>query len=361
MSWARVWTIFRKDLRDAIRDARVLVALIVPLGIGVFYNFTFDDRSGDLTAQVVYTVPDASTLPEELNAILGGAVTLRFDRVPAEQVGPLLRDDKADIGLVLPAGFDAEVAAGRQPRVTVVRPTTPTYATDVITAAIEPAVARMAGRAPPVAIDVTSAAAAGQPTSIADKIGVRTWAILGSIVTMLAMIGMLAVPVILAEETEKKTLDALVLIASYAEVIVAKALVGVAYSAVMVPLLLAITGVRPSDWLLFLVAVALLAVVLIGLGLLMAGLFKSANQLNTWSGVLLLPVIAPAFAIGLPTPDWVQTLMGALPSGQAAKLLINSAASEQAFPHNPAYIAGLVAWGALAYGLLLWQLRRRQA
>ena len=37
-SLIRIFTLFTKDLKDAVRDARVLFALIVPLGIGVFYN-----------------------------------------------------------------------------------------------------------------------------------------------------------------------------------------------------------------------------------------------------------------------------------------------------------------------------------
>ena len=44
-SLVRIFTLFAKDLKDAIRDARVLVALIVPLGIGLFYNYAFDDTS----------------------------------------------------------------------------------------------------------------------------------------------------------------------------------------------------------------------------------------------------------------------------------------------------------------------------
>src|SRR3712207_7907163 len=34
----------------------------------------------------------------------------------------------------------------------------------------------------------------------------------------------------------------------------------------------------------------------------LGGLFRSANQLNTWSGFLLLPVITPVFLVGLPVP-----------------------------------------------------------
>ena len=108
-------------------------------------------------------------------------------------------------------------------------------------------------------------------------------------------------------------------------------------------------------------ATGLLSISLIGFGLLMAGLFKSANQLNTWSGLLLLPVIAPAFAIGLPTPKIVGKIAEALPTGSAAKILMNSMAHERVFSNQMVSFAIIVAWGVLAFGLLLWQLSRRQA
>ena len=161
----------------------------------------------------------------------------------------------------------------------------------------------------------------------------------------------------------QKTLQSAVEVegASYLDVIAAKALLGLSSVAVMVALLLGITGTTPEDWPLFAAAVALLALALIGLGLLMAGFFKNANQLNTWASFLLIPVVAPAFIVGLPTPDLLQTVAGALPTGAAAKLLFNSAAAEPIFANQLLSIVVVAAWAVLAFGLLLWQLSRRQA
>jgi hypothetical protein len=219
----------------------------------------------------------------------------------------------------------------------------------------------IAGQAPPATFAIESAAQPKESETAIDKVGLRNWSILVSIVMMIGMIAMLAVPVILAEETEKRTLDALVLVASYAEVVIAKALIGIFYIAVMVPLLLVLTTTQPVKVALFVAAVALLSIALIGFGLLMAGLFKSANQLNTWSGLLLLPVIAPAFAIGLPVPDIVTTIATALPTGAATKLMMNSMAQETVFSNQAVSFAIVIAWAVLAFGLLLWQLSRREA
>ena len=43
MNGARVIAIYRKDLRDASRDYRLIIALLMPLLLGLLYSFMFKD------------------------------------------------------------------------------------------------------------------------------------------------------------------------------------------------------------------------------------------------------------------------------------------------------------------------------
>ena len=362
MSASRIATIFRKDLRDAIRDARVLVALFVPLAFGLFYNFTFDDDTTRQIANVVYQVQGETELPNALTAAVADTVDLRFLEVETEEeLRDEVQDDRADIGLIIPAGFDEAVRRGEQPQLRVIHPPSTNFTADYVTAALDPALRLMAGQAPPASVAVEAVAEPEESETAFDKLGIREWSVLVSVVLMIGMISMLAIPVILAEETEKKTLDALVMIATYREVVVAKAALGVFYLAVMIPLLFILTQRLPDRLPLFVLATALLGVSLIGFGLLLAGFFKNANQLNTWSGLILMPVLGPAFAIGLPVPDAIETIAELSPTGAGMKLLMNSAADERIFSGEAVSIAVIVVWGIAAYALLLWQLSRRQA
>ena len=81
-------------------------------------------------------------------------------------------------------------------------------------------------------------------------------------------------------------------------------------------MLLVITRGDPADVAALAAAVVLSAVVLVGIGLLCAGLFKTQQQVNTWSGVILLALLAPAFTIGMPTPDAVNLALAFLPTAQ---------------------------------------------
>ena len=191
-------------------------------------------------------------------------------------------------------------------------------------------------------------------------LGERTIFILVSIVLLLGMIAVYAVPAVLIEETETKTMDALTLIASTADVIAAKALFGLALSVILVPLLLVVTRGDAADVAALAVAVVLSAVVLVGIGLLSAGLFKTQQQVNTWSGAILLPLLAPAITVGMPTPDAVNAVLWFLPTGHSFRLMANAFAGRALYPHAALSYAMLLAWALGAYGLLWWRLSRRE-
>ena len=356
-----IWTIFRKDLFDAVRDGRVLVALLVPLGLGIFYNTIFDAEVARPSATAVFTSPDPTRLPDLLREVVGEAVDLEVREAPDEAaVRRLVAEEEADLGLILPAGFDAAVAAGRTPTLGLARPEEASFGSDYVAAVLDEALRRLAGVPPPAAVETAAVPPAEASQIIFDRVGPGPYFVITSAVFLAIMVALFAVPIILTEEAEKRTLDALVMIASYADVIVAKALVGLVYTAVATVLLLALTGSDLADPLAFGGAIALLSVALIGFGLLMGGLLRSANQLNTWSSVILLPFVGPVYAVGLPVPDGVERLLDLLPTSQATRLTLNALTGERFFAGTWLSYLVIAAWGLAAYALVLWRLSRRE-
>jgi ABC-2 type transport system permease protein len=143
-------------------------------------------------------------------------------------------------------------------------------------------------------------------------------------------------------------------------VVIAKALVGLVYSVVGVGLLVLITGLYPERPFAFAGVLLLLTVALLGIGLLLGSVFKNANQINTWSGFLLIPFVAPVFAVGFPLPGLVDIVLQALPTSQTMRLALNALQGEQLFDGQLLGIFVIIAWGVAAYALVFWQLRRRQ-
>lgn len=361
MSIRRIFTIFRKDLLDAIRDARILITLITPLLIGVFYSYAFDDTSIP-SATLVVSDPDGSALVSRVDDAVKGQVDLSIIQVESpEAVQQRIADDKGDVGLAIPAGFDQAMAAGSQPSLQVFLPEKSTIGGQYILATLDPLLRAMAGQPLPATVQVDTVTLDPAQLTIIDKMSMRTWSIVLSLLMMVSMVALLAIPIILAEETEKKTIDALVLVSSYGEVVIAKALLGVTYVGLMTAILLGITRLRPvsSGW--FAISIGFLAFCLLGFGLLLGSVFKSATQLNTWSGLLLIPAIVPAVVIGLGGPAWIDRAAGATPTGAGMKLLTDAFTDPPIYDDQFRMLLVLAIWTALFYGLLLWQLARRRA
>jgi ABC-type Na+ efflux pump permease subunit len=354
--------IFRKDMRDALRDSRVLTALIMPLLLGLLYSFMFSD---DVATQKV-KVGIVSSGATQLTTMIAEKAprTVRVTFVKASGPAALRRQvqgKKVDVGLVVPAGFDADVRAGTSPVLVAMLPSSSSYGGDYVAAVLDRSVQTLAGRAPAARILQQTLPTRSDSGSVAlDALGQRKIFILVAIVLLLGMIAVYAVPAVLIEETEKKTMDALRLIASTTEVIAAKAQFGITLSVVSVPVLLVVTRGKPDQWIELLIAVLLSAVVLVGIGLLFAGLLRNQQQVNTWSGLVLLALLAPAFTIGLPVPDSVNRALSFLPTVYTFELAANAFAGRTLYPHVWLAYVVLIAWGVGAYGLLWWRLSRQE-
>ena len=360
MSIQRILTIFRRDFRDAARDARILVAILVPFGLGIFYNVAMGEGETVLTADLVYTSADATTLPETMKQLAGPDVTFSIEQVPdAAAVRQRVDGEKADLGLVVPAGFDAAVSAGESPPLTVVRLDATGFASEFLLSTLEAGLRVQAGQQAPAQVQVETIEKPTTTVSLIESLGLNTYFVLSALIMQVAMITMYAVPYILAEEKERHTLDALVMIASYWEVIAAKALFGLVYVAISTPLLLAVTRISPRNALMFAVAIGLLAIVLNGIGLLLGSVLK-LSQLTTWGGVLILPVIAPAFATGLPLPSTVADVFMAFPTTHAMRMALDSLSESTIFGDTWLSVLVLVAWAVAVYAISLWTLSRRE-
>ncbi len=350
MNRSRIGAIYRKDMRDALRDSRVLTALLTPLLIGLLYSFMFTDDAVE-KVKVGVVSAGATQLADAVAAQAPESVRLTF--VTVDDVNALerqVRGEELDVGLVVPAGFDDGVREGTAPTLTVVMPSTPSkFGGDFVAAVVDRSIEAMAGREPTArVVQRTMPPDEGSSSVALDKLGTQKVFILVSIIMLLAMVAVYAVPAVLIEESERKTIEALTLIASPAEVIAAKGQFGVTLSIVSVPVLLVATRGRPVDVVALAIAVLLSAFVLVGIGLAFAGLLRNQQQVNTWSGIVLMALLAPAFTIGLAAPDIVNTALAFLPTVWTFRLLADAFAGKTLYPDQWRAYLVLAAWGVAA-------------
>jgi len=358
----RVHAIYLKDLRDALRDSRLIVAVLMPLLIGVLYSVMFKDDTKP-TAKLGVVTSTATQLPAALQAATKAAMQLKVQPF-ADQAALTrqVRDKNVDVGLIVPGGFDGALKGGASPKLTVILPASPSFGGDYAAAILVRVTQSLAGQAPAATIArVMLPATAGTSDSAFAALGARKIFVLVAVLLLLAMIAVYALPAVLTEEREKQTIEALTLIASGAEVIVAKSLFGLTYCVISVPLMLAVTRVMPADVALFVVAIVLTSVTLVGLGLLLGGLMRTQTQLNTWSSVALIPLLVPAIVVGLPLPSWAEAIISVIPTAQTMRLGVNALAGRQLFGAEWLSVAIILAWAVAGYGLVWWRLARQEA
>ena len=118
-----VLIILQKELRDTLRDRRtLLVMIVVPIVLlPALFSAVGKISSSSATQASTVAVAGQANAPALVHALEADPrLDLRFERDPATAV----RDQRADAGLALPAGFQASVSAGRAAPVQVIQNTT---------------------------------------------------------------------------------------------------------------------------------------------------------------------------------------------------------------------------------------------
>jgi ABC-2 type transport system permease protein len=355
-----VRAILSKDLTDALRDSRVVIPLLIPIGLGLLYSFMFGDEPPRPTVTVAYVTQDETQLPAEVKELLGDSVTLkRRSAADAAALRRLVADGDADLGVVVPAGFDGDARAGRSPRLELLVSGETGSNGQLAASFVERAAVNLAGRPPTVTVVSTTVAPAEQSAlAIFDELGLRKYEVLLMTVLLLVMVGTSVVPTVLADETQTRTLDALLMVASYGDVIVAKALFGFIYSLIGVPILLAITRIAPADVAMFAAVTVLTVIVLVGLGPWLGSYVKTSGQLSVWSNVAFFPLLGAMIAATLDLPAAAEAVLAVIPTTHTTRLAANAFAGVPLFSAQWLSWLVLCLWAVVVYFGLWWRLRR---
>jgi len=342
----------RKDLIDAIKTPRLLLIVIVPVIIFVATTIFFDDQ---LTFRVAIFTPT----PSQLTSALAGAEVVRltvFDS--AEAVRQAVNTEKASLGIILPDKFDQALQTSQFPQVTFL------LADDGKTnqAALS-LVQQLIRFLSPTAQSFSASVEVMQPNSeegisLRGNLKPSQFTVIIWLTMSLVGNGLMLVPTLIIEERERKTLDALLLSpASYSEVALSKALVGLTYSLLGGLVMLFIQNGLTGDVAFLLVILVAGSLALNLLGLLVGGLAKNIHTLNSFGSLLIFPLTLPAMLglLGpnpyiqylqfLPTYHLVQGIAYAM-NGQGDKILFN------------VFVLSLEC--AVIFGAVVWSLKQRE-
>ncbi|HAX25970.1 MAG TPA: hypothetical protein DCX80_13160 [Chloroflexi bacterium] len=92
----------------------------------------------------------------------------------------------------------------------------------------------------------------------------------------------------------------------------------------------------------------------------MLGSLLKLSQLTSWGGMLVLPVVAPAFVTGLPAPKWVEDVLLIFPTTHAMRMAIDALSQKPIFGDTWQSILVLAIWAVAVYAITFWTLSRRE-
>jgi len=302
-----IWAITAKDLVDAVKNKNVLGVVVPALFIIILYRFmpVIIAEEGP-PALLVYDAgnPGLMALLED-----SPAVDLYTYESEEQMLYYLSNGEQPELGLVLPAGFDQVVAAGQSLELKG-------YLLHFFTAAQEAEIKTymqdefeyLLGQ--PVAIQIE------RIQLYPETYGITILASMG-FSFILIMVGMIAIPHMMLEEKQNKTLEAmLVSPASSIHVIIAKAITGLIYSLVVFGIGLFLFRYVIVHWGLAFLAGVFGSLFAVSFGLLLGILVDTRQQLTLWAWVGLVPLFLPVMLSIMDDlfPAWLIQILSVVPS-----------------------------------------------
>jgi ABC-2 type transport system permease protein len=258
----------------------------------------------------------------------------------------------------VPVAFDAAVEAGEMPDVGLyLNPQRGWRERLAFRTLVEREMLSIAGEMP-ASLAVTDVgppqANAGQATN---RYFAILWAVLG-----LVMSGLIVAPLLMVEEKEKHTMQALRMSpASTAQITMGKALASFMYTSVIVALMMFINGGWIGDWPITLVALLLGLLLVIALGLLLGNALLTTVQVNTWASLTMFVLIFPSWLPALIPGGPADTVFRFIPTYYLVDAM-NLALSGQGYTQRVWLdLTILLGCAAVAWGAVVWALRRAEA
>jgi ABC-2 type transport system permease protein len=364
MNLRAILTIAHKDLLDALRSARLLVIVLLPIGFSVLYGYLF--RNTTTSTQVVLYSPEPTALVARLEETQ--AVSLFVVDSP-QAVQATLEKKSAVLGVILPEGFDRDLKAGLVPTVEFIHQQNDrqTLGADRLLLQLMEA---MSGRPPVVLVRERSLEPAGGGTggeasslSLLAGLSLQAFFVVLWVMMGVAMDGAMLVPTLLVEEKEKKTLDAvLVAPAGYPDVLSGKLVVGLVYSLLSAGVVMVLNNGLVGDVGVTVATVLLASLCLTLVGLLIGGLDDNTSALNTWGTFIMLPLMLPGLLAAVPLGSAGAVVDAVLHVFPTYHLVQGMALAMQGRGGEAwGSLGALVFQAAVLFALVLWSLRRREA
>ena len=349
-----VWAITAKDLVEALKNKSTIALVITSLAMLLLYRgLPFLGSGGDLPHLRIYDAGNSA-----LVAFLENSDQVEVSTYPSEEKmkESLANQDLPQLGLVIPADFDQVIQSGGEPQLQgyFMNWVNPQKARE-IQGAMEGEIAGLVGR--PVEIQIQGNLVF--PTPESGGLGVTAGL---SLIFVLTMIGMVLIPHLMVEEVSAHTLDALLVSpARESQVVIAKALTGLAYCLVAGAIGALLYYNLVVHWWLLILTIICGSLFPVSLGLLLGTLVENREQLTLWASVFIIPLFFPIilFLLEELVPPALVQVFRFLPTVVAFNQLRTAFSGSIPIIPSILQLGYILIWVGGVLLLVSWRLRRR--
>ncbi|MDJ0959316.1 MAG: ABC transporter permease [Acidimicrobiia bacterium] len=298
----RILLVVRKDLQLGPRSPIFLWVLILPFLITIMLQVAFGNLF-ESTPRLGIVDQGSSTVTTSVEAVDGIELTLLDD---VDDLKRKVEANDLDAGLVLQPDFDAALQSGARPPLEFYVGGESLASNRVILAVTTVDIIReVEGSTPPVDVEVVALGKEGDPISVRLVPFITVYALL--------IAGVFLPSFSLADEREKRTLDALVVSpVRLSEVVVAKGILGFVLAIAMAVMTLWLNGALTAEILPLLIVLMVGGLLLVEVGLAYGTASKDINAvfalIKGTGFILLAPTIFYIF------PDWPQWIARLFPT-----------------------------------------------
>jgi ABC-2 type transport system permease protein len=346
-----VWAITTKDLTDGIKNKNVIGVIVPALFIVVLYRFmpAITAEEGP-PALLVY---DAGNPAMMVFLEDSPAVDLYTYESEERMLYYLSNGEQPELGLVIPGGFDQAVENGDtlELRGYMLHFFTVDEETE-IRIYMEDEFEYLLGL--PVTIQIERIQL--QP----ETYGITVLASMGFSFVIL-MVGMIAIPHMMLEEKQNKTLDAMLISpANGTHIIAAKALTGLIYTLIVYGIGLVMFQMIIVHWGLAFSAGILGSLFAIALGLLLGILVENRQQLMLWAWVGIIPLFLPMMLAIMDDllPTWLIRIFRWVPSSALMRAIRSSMVGNPPLEYYLPQLAVLLFSAVVVLTIDVWLVRR---
>ena len=311
--------IARKDALDIILNKSTFFLLLTPIILAIIFVVIGALLGSHTTNALIYD-PGKSNVEQVVDrAFPDLKVTyVNSPNAVSAAFGPdgSSKSSSYALGLIVPDGFDTSLRSGDHPQLSLYIDGSQVndQARGLLLGALTDYTRSVANPQPPASISLATINPPSPNSGLKD---------VGQIYAITALMGSLfvgtsMVPSLLVEEKEKKTLRMLMVSpASFADVVLAKLLVGLVYQLALALIAVAITGgFNGSQVPLLLLFAVIGSCFSVALGLLVGSLVQTTSASGAFSGTVSFIYILPAFFVGP-----LAQLLGSNPFTQFIKIL----------------------------------------